>query len=79
MLSGLEEVKKIIKQHYNEADCGLYFCRNTAGDTMTHLYCKNGILIDICYEWSYFEVFGLDSVQQLELKEFYKSLHRKRI
>ena len=70
-----EEVKKIIKEHFNEAPCGLFFCRNIAGDEMTNLYYKNGIQIDICYNYQYFEVFGLDLVQQIVLKKYYDFLY----
>ena len=80
MSSEFEEVKKIIKEYYNEADCGLFFCRNMAGDRMDTIYNKNGIQIDICYKDKYFEVFGLDLHQQLELNIFYdilKQKHRK--
>ena len=69
-----EEVKKIIKEHFNEASCGLFFCRNTFGDKMANIYNKNGIQIDICYKEAYFEVFGLDSIQQVVLKKYYDSL-----
>lgn len=31
----LEEVKNIIKEYYNEADCGLYNTRNIVGDTIS--------------------------------------------
>lgn len=67
----MSEVKKIIKEHYNEARCGLFFCKNMTGDIMDTIYCKNGIRIDICYRDEYFEVFGLDLPQQLELEKFY--------
>ena len=70
-----EEVKKIIKEHFNEAPCGLFFCRNIAGDEMTNLYYKNGIQIDICYNYQYFEVFGLDLIQQIVLKKYYDFLY----
>ena len=70
----LEEVKKIIKEYYNKAPMGLFFSRNTANDAMTNIYNKNGIQIDICYNYAYFEVFGLNLPQQLELKNFYDTL-----
>lgn len=73
-MSELEEVKKIIKENYSIASCGLFFSRNLVGDSMTTIYCKNGIQVDFCYEWEYFEVFGLYSVQKLELKAFYNTL-----
>lgn len=69
-----EEVRKIIKEHFNEARCGLFFCRNAVNDAITNIYDKNGIQIDICYKWAYFEVFGLDLVQQVVLKKYYDSL-----
>lgn len=80
MSNEFEEVKKIIKEYYNKADCGLFFCRNMTNDIMGTIYYKNGIQIDICYRYKYFEVFGLDLPQQLELKIFYDVLeqeHRK--
>ena len=73
-MSQFEEVKKIIREHFNEARCGLFFCRNTLNDKMTNIYDKNGIQIDICYNWAYFEVFGLDSIQQLALEKYYNYL-----
>lgn len=73
-MSELEEVKKVIKENYSIADCGLFFDRNLVGDSMTNIYCENGIIVDIRYEWNYLEVFGLDSVQKLELLKFYKEL-----
>ena len=80
MSSEFEEVRKIIKEHFTEAPCGLFFCRNITGDKITNIYDKNGIQIDICYKDEYFEVFGLDLHQQLELNIFYdilKQEHRK--
>lgn len=75
MSKEFEEVKKIIKEHFNEAPCGLFFCRNAASDEMTNIYDKNGIQIDICYNYEYFEIFGLDLVQQLVLKKYYDFLY----
>lgn len=74
MSNEFEEVRKIIKEHLNEADCGLFFCRNMARDTMTNIYNKNGIQIDICYYGKYFEVFGLDPLQQWVLEKYYDYL-----
>ncbi len=43
-MSELEEVKKVIKENYYIASCGLFFSRNIVGDSMTNIYCKKGIL-----------------------------------
>ena len=73
-LNDIFEVKKIIKEYYNEASYGLFFNRNNVGDKMINIYNKNGIQIDICYDYGYFEIFGLDSLQKTELKKFYENL-----
>ena len=78
MSKEFEEVRKVIKEYINKALCGLFFCRNTINDATTNIYDKNGIQIDICYKWAYFEVFGLDLLQQLVLKKFYNNLALER-
>ena len=74
-LNDISEVKKIIKEYYNEASSGLFFNRNNVGDKMINIYNKNGIQIDICYDYGYFEIFGLDSLQKTELTKFYEKLN----
>ena len=73
-MTKLDIAKKIIKEHYEEADCGLYDTRNIVGDWMTTIYEDDGLTIDICYNYSYFEVFGLSNKDFEELLTFYSSL-----
>lgn len=73
-MSNLEKAKVIIKAHYKDADCGIFNSRNTVGDTMETIYEDEGLTIDICYYWSYFEVFGLSKAEFEELEEYYGSL-----
>lgn len=73
-MSKLETAKKIIKQHYKDADCGIFDCRNLVGDVMETLYEQDGLCIDICYFWAYFEVFGLTNEEFEELEKYYKKL-----
>ena len=70
----LGQAKLIIEEYYSEADCGIFFCRNMAGDPMDTIYEDDDLTIDICYEYSYFEVFGLTVDEEIELEEFYDSL-----
>lgn len=74
MTNNLEIAKMIIRKHFNEADCGIFNCRNLFGDTMENLYEKNGLKIDICRYCEYFEVFGLSNVEFEELKKYYERL-----
>lgn len=52
----LETAKKVIEEHYKEADCGIFNCRNWAGDPMVTVYDDANLTIDICYSYAYFEV-----------------------
>ena len=76
-MSNLEMAKKIIKASYRDANCGIYNCRNIIGDAMETIYEGEGLTIDICYRYSYFEVFGLSDAEFRELKKYYNSLGRK--
>lgn len=73
-MNKLEKAKEIIKEHYEEAKYGIFDSRNTAGDYMDTLYEKNELIIDICYYWGYFEVFGLSNNEFIELEEYYEEL-----
>lgn len=74
MTNNLEIAKRIIKEHFGEAHCGIFNCRNFFGDPMENLYNKGGLIIDISRFWAYFEVFGLSDDEFKELSEYYESL-----
>lgn len=71
MKTKLETAKRVIEENYKNADCGIFDCRNWTGDPMVTVYDETGLTIDICYNYSYFEVFGLSNEDFAELKEFY--------
>lgn len=67
----LQRAKEIIKENIDDAGCGIFDCRNTVGDRMATLYDEDGLTIDICYGWEYFEVFGLSDSEFIELAKYY--------
>lgn len=73
-MSKLDKCKDIIKSHFGAADCGIFNSRNIAGDPMETVYEDDGLQIDICYRYSYFEVFGLSPSEFDSLVEFYDGL-----
>ena len=73
-MSRLEKAKEIIKENFKYYDCGLFNTRNLVGDNKATLYEEDGLQIDACYNWSYFEVFGLTDDEFKELKIFYADL-----
>lgn len=73
----LEKVKNIVCEHYDEAEHGIFDNRNWAGDPMDTLYEDDELTVDICREYSYFEVFGLTNEEFKELEKYYNSLRKR--
>lgn len=76
-MSNLEKAKEIVKAYYSVADLGIFNSRNLVGDVMTTIYRDEDLTIDVCYYYSYFEVFGLSDAEFKELEKYYDSLSRK--
>ena len=76
-ISRIDKVKNVIRDRYLEAECGLFFTRNWIGDPMSTIWEEDGVTIDICYCYAYFEVFGLTEEEENELLAFYESLDGK--
>lgn len=73
-MNKLEKAKEIIRENLNNAECGIYDTRNIAGDMMDTLYDDGELQIDICYDYCYFEVFGLSYEEFNQLEEYYEAL-----
>ena len=76
MSSNLDIAKEIIKKKFLKGCCGIFNTRNVLNDSMTTLYDKDGLQVDICYPECYFEVFGLTDDEFAELEKYYKSFDR---
>lgn len=75
--NNLEKAKEIVNTYYSSAAYGIFNSRNIVGDVMDTIYEGEGLVIDVCYGYSYFEVFGLSDVEFEELERYYDSLSRK--
>jgi len=73
-MSNYEVAAKLIKKHFDSADCGLFDCRNIAGDPMEVLYDNGNFSVEICYGYAYFEVFGLSDEEFQKLSDLYQEL-----
>lgn len=73
-MNNLEKAKEIVKKYYKDADCGIFNSRNVLGDGMITIYKNESLTIDICYNYAYFEVFGLTNEEFRELEKYYGSL-----
>lgn len=69
--SKLDIAKEIIDKLVSIADCGIFDSRNLVGDPMATVYDANGLTIDVCYRYSYFEVFGLSAEEFKRLEKYY--------
>lgn len=72
-----EKIKKLIKKNYDDADCGLFDTRNIVGDYMVNIFDGKYFTLDICYNYSYFEVFGATSEEFAILKTIYNNLEKE--
>jgi len=70
----IDIAKNIILDNIGDACHGIFNTRNLVGDDMTTLYEEDGLQIDICYDWDYFEVFGLTYEEFAELKRWYNEI-----
>lgn len=73
----LEKVKKIIRENFVFGDCGIYNTRNIAGDSMSNIFTGKYFKIDLCFNYSYFEIFGTNENEFNELKEYYEKLEEE--
>ena len=73
-MTNLEKAKKIIKDNIKDAQYGIFDSRNVVGDQMTCIYYKDGLQVDICYGYGYFEVFGLSNEEFENLEKYYEDL-----
>lgn len=74
MKNNLEIAKKIIEENYSDAEYGIFDTHNIIGEITYNIYYENELIIDICYDLGYFEVFGLSDEEFKELEEYYNSL-----
>ena len=68
----LQHIKKLIKEYYSDGDCGLYNTRNILGDQMANVFNGKYFELDLCYHYSYFEIFGTTKDEFEELEKFYE-------
>lgn len=73
-MTKLERAKTIIKDNIEDASLGLFNCGNLAGDEMVCLNNDVDLIVNICYDYEYFEVFGLSDSEFEELEEYYDEL-----
>lgn len=69
-----KKVKQIIKENIDDARCWLFDTRNIVGDPMMNLYEGKYFSLDMCYYYSYFEVFGTTDDEFEELEKFYEGI-----
>lgn len=77
MTKAVEKVKAVIADNIEDALYGIFDCRNIVGDPMETIYDENGVRIELCRNWGYFEVFGLSEQEFGEVESFYEDLVSK--
>lgn len=68
---------QLVQDNIRFASCGIYDTKNTMGDNMDLLHAEGEFQVWICYQYQYFEVFGLPDDEFAILEERYKELVAK--
>ena len=67
-MNKIDKLKKFLNEEFKEK-IQAFNSRNLVGDQMYTIYDEDGITVDMCYEWSYIEIFGLTQQQFEDLLE----------
>ena len=69
----IDKVKEVIDAHFDDARCGIFDCRNWVGDPMYTIFEdeENKVTVDICYNYAYFEIFGLSDEEFKIVSDYY--------
>ena len=70
----LESAKQVVRENWERLNCGIFNTRNVVGDLMDTIYADDGLVIDVCWGYAYFEVFGLTDEEFEELRNYYNDL-----
>lgn len=70
----VSEVMRVIGENFGDGCFGLFDTRNTVGAPMENIYEKDGVSVDICRRYSYFEVFGLTDDELLLVRMYYQGI-----
>lgn len=61
------QVNQLVTEYNNQ----WFNSRNICGDPMGTLYSEDGVVLDYCASYGYFEVFGLTDEEFIQLKALY--------
>ena len=67
-----QKVKDTIREHIDDARCGLYFTKNNVEDYTENIYIGKVFTVEICKRHGYFEVFGCTRKEEDILTDYYK-------
>lgn len=73
-LEEYKKVKEIIAEFFTKADCGIFCTRNIVNDRMFNIFRGKYFKVDICYDYGYFEIFGMTPLEFNALKKYYMEL-----
>jgi len=77
-MNKLEIAKEVVRDNWERLDCGIFDTRNVVGDPMETIYeDDDGLVIDACWGYAYFEVFGLTDEEFEALRDYYNELREE--
>lgn len=76
-MTRVNRVKEVIDKYYKRAECGIFNTHGMFNDEMFTVYDEDGVIVDVCFAYEYFEVFGLTEEEFKEVEDYYESLGEK--
>ena len=71
----IEKIKNVLKEHILEGSCGIFNCRSWTPDLKCTLFNEDGVIVDICHEYDYFEILGLTNDEfKVIAEDYYQKL-----
>lgn len=70
----ITKIKKILKKNILNGCYGIFDCRGWTPDPKCTLFKENGIIVDICRGYEYFEILGLTNKEFKLVADYYQKL-----
>ena len=67
----IAKIKNVLKENILEGSCGIFDCRSWTPDLKYTLFNEDGVMVDICHEYNYFEILGLTDEEFKLVAEYY--------
>lgn len=70
----IKKIKNVLKERILEGGCGIFDCRGWTPDPKCTIFNEDGVIVDICHGYEYFEILGLTDEEFKLVADYYQKL-----